>query len=135
MTALHVIATEWLREHPEYHIHGAKALAQMVDDPKLTRSVWRKARKALHLPDAPRKVARVHSYPSKRKPRVLADNSVRIEINVETNVASVTINGQTSTRVLRQRDMVVEAYKRDGFKYQWLNNNTILLTKRKRKAA
>ena len=52
-----------------------------------------------------------------------------------TNVASVTINGQTSTRVLRQRDMVVEAYKRDGFKYQWLNNNTILLTKRKRKAA
>jgi len=23
MTALHVIATEWLREHPEYHIHGA----------------------------------------------------------------------------------------------------------------
>ena len=133
MTPAYVQATEWLRAHPEYHNVGAKTLSRTIEHPKFTRFIWRQAKKALALPPAPYPTA--HSYPETRKPRVLASHDTRIEINVLTGIATVTVDGQASTAKVRHMDHIVGFYKHHGYKYAWLNNTTVLLTKSKRKAS
>lgn len=47
------LAMDYLRQHPEMHTTGAKRLAAEIDNPKLSRMSWHRAKAVLGCPSLP----------------------------------------------------------------------------------
>lgn len=136
MKAQWQLAAEWLEANPQYHNYGSKMLSQVDGVPNYSRFVWRMARKALNLPDAPRSnsLTANRNYPKKRKGRVLPRNTRSIRIDVLTGMVTDTVNGEPTTVKVRHVYQIVRFYEHLKYGAIWLNNTTILLVKSKRKA-
>lgn len=133
-------AMNYLQSHPEMHQYGGKILAKLVTDPKVSRDSWQDARNKLGLVKLTtnnrkgmvyKKV--VYNKPIPQLAVGYKSNSTIVHIYVKENRVQVLHRGETRTYILRGKALdvtkTIAMYKSQGYRYTWLNENVILLTK------
>lgn len=129
------LAVKYLKEHPEMQKYGSTMLRKLVQDPLIGRNTWQDARHKLGLAPLSRS-----NFATRReyKPAIPSlasgskSNSTIVHIYAVEKRVKVLYRGVTREYVLKTLDVkqAIKIYQHCGYKYTWLNDDVILLTKR-----
>lgn len=133
------IAVKYLKEHPELHKYGSTMLRKLVQDPLVGRNTWQDARHKLGLAPLSRAnfATRQYKTPTPALATGSTSNSTIVHIYAAEKRVHVLYRGETREYTLKTLDVkrVIEFYRSQGYKYTWLNDDVILLTKRGKRSA
>lgn len=138
------IAVKYLQEHPEMHKYGSTMLRKLVSDPLIGRNTWQDARHKLGLAPLSRSnfATRQNEFTRKYKAATPAlvtgskSNSTIVHIYAAEKRVKVLYRGVTREYTLKALDVkeAIKIYQHCGYKYTWLNDDVVLLTKRGKRA-
>lgn len=129
------LAAKWLEDHPEHRNHSLNKLCRLpdADAPKVSKWTWHYARKQTgYEPDLSTRVKPTVEKTIVAKPRKQY-RSIRIDI--VKGIATDTVNGKPTTTPIKHVYEIVKFYEYLNYGVIWLSPTTVLLAKRKAKAA
>lgn len=117
-------AIQWLNDHPTLQHMTGRTLERIVKSPQgaITYRTWNEAKR----------LAKKSVFPD--EPLDTAHTTI-VHINTKTQTLRVTYNGNERVFDIAKMKattpaMLTTFYKRLGYKYTWLNDDVILLTKK-----
>lgn len=96
-------AMAFLQANPDMHQYGSKRLSAMVTEPKCCPTTWKKARKRLDIPDAPR----YRKAPQTRKQQRKAADATywnTHKIVIDTQAMKIIFHGENGYKVTKKQD-------------------------------